>query len=83
MCGCDDNSNATFVDDLIGNGTTQDLDDTVRVAAVNGTSTIYINGTLENGTTAAGAGSKNMQSGLNLAGYWLAAAIVAATVMTV
>jgi len=54
-CGCDDNSNSTYVSSLIGNGTYSSLNQSlVTVADINGTNTIVINGTLPNGTTAAG-----------------------------
>ncbi|OWP02450.1 hypothetical protein B2J93_4787 [Marssonina coronariae] len=55
VCGCDDNNNSTFLDSIIGDGTYSALNHSlVTVADVNGTSTILLNGTLPNGTTAAG-----------------------------
>ncbi|EFX04470.1 hypothetical protein CMQ_1398 [Grosmannia clavigera kw1407] len=54
-CGCDNNSNSTYFADLLGNGSYAALNASgVAVADVNGTSTLLINGTLPNGTTAAG-----------------------------
>lgn len=82
-CSCDDNTNSTYISSIIGNGT---LDNTVsRVTNVNGTETLVINGTLENGTTAAGgtdsAGVRYMA--LQGAGWWVMLATVAATVLLV
>lgn len=55
VCGCDDNDDTTYLDGLVGNGSSSALNQTlVRVANVNGTDTIFINGTLPNGTTASG-----------------------------
>lgn len=52
-CGCDDNSNKTFLDSLIGNGNYSMLNHTlVQVADVNGSNSIFLNGTLPNGTSA-------------------------------
>ncbi|EHL02178.1 hypothetical protein M7I_1772 [Glarea lozoyensis 74030] len=49
------NSNNTFLDSLIGDGTYANLNQSVvTVADINGTSTIILNGTLPNGTTASG-----------------------------
>ncbi|KAI9744536.1 MAG: hypothetical protein M1818_002065 [Claussenomyces sp. TS43310] len=82
VCGCDDNSNnTTFLDSLIGNGSYATLPSTVKVADYKGTNTIFVNGSLANGTTAASAGS-TLQSGLmHIIGYWMMAALVAAIVM--
>ncbi|PBP19101.1 conserved glycine-rich protein [Diplocarpon rosae] len=63
VCGCDDNNNSTFLDSIIGDGTYSALNHSlVTVADVNGTSTILLNGTLPNGTTAAG-GTEDATSG--------------------
>jgi len=62
VCGCDDNNNATFLNDLVGNGSYAAQDDSINVADYNGTSTILINGTLANGTTAADASSSTSNS---------------------
>lgn len=52
VCGCDDNDDTEYYDELIGNGSYAALNKTiVNVAEVNGTMTILINGTLPNGTT--------------------------------
>jgi hypothetical protein len=54
-CGCDDNTDPTYLGGLVGNGSTSALNSTlIRVADVNNTDTIFINGTLPNGTTASG-----------------------------
>ncbi|KAK4987774.1 hypothetical protein LTR28_001822, partial [Elasticomyces elasticus] len=69
-CGCDSNDDNSYLDNLVGNGT---LDPSVaRVANVNGTQTLVINGTLENGTTAAGAVSGGLRSRvLEVSGWWV------------
>jgi hypothetical protein len=85
-CSCDDNTNSTYMNDLLGNGSTAALAaNQVSVADVNGTSTLLINGTLANGTTAAGGtDSPNAGSGictlLQHAGYWPVVVTVAAIV---
>ncbi|KAH8813209.1 hypothetical protein F5884DRAFT_328782 [Xylogone sp. PMI_703] len=89
-CGCDDSANSTVVlDELIGNGSYEALNKTlVNVADVNGTSTIIINGTLPNGTTAAG-GSENANAAAGLttllqaSGWWMMIASVGLTVFWV
>lgn len=81
-CGCDENGNTTYMADLIGNGSYDGLNKSlVTVADVNGTSTILINGTLPNGTTASGGtDSANAGAMIQLSGYWLMVALVGATV---
>lgn len=57
VCGCDENDDSTYINSIIGNGSYAALNKTlVTVADANntGTQTIFINGTLPNGTTAAG-----------------------------
>lgn len=58
MCGCDENHNQTYIDALVANATgmVNNTEGIVRneIAEVNGTRTLLINGTLENGTTADG-----------------------------
>ncbi|ATZ49613.1 hypothetical protein BCIN_05g00410 [Botrytis cinerea B05.10] len=80
-CGCDDSGNSTFLDQIIGDGNYAALNKTlVNVADVNGTSTILINGTLPNGTTASGgsdsAAGRTIVEGL---GWWVMVATVFAT----
>ncbi|KAF1966675.1 hypothetical protein BU23DRAFT_544172 [Bimuria novae-zelandiae CBS 107.79] len=54
-CGCDENDDQKYLNDLVGNGSYDALNKTlVNVADVNGTRTLVINGTLPNGTTAPG-----------------------------
>ena len=54
-CGCDENDDKKYLDDLVGNGSYDALNKTlVNVADINGTTTLVINGTLPNGTTAPG-----------------------------
>lgn len=56
VCGCDENHNQTYVDALVANATNATTNGPVRskIAEVNGTRTLLINGTLDNGTTADG-----------------------------
>lgn len=67
-CGCDNNTDPTYISSLIGNGSISALNSTlVQVNDVNGTSTILINGTLPNGTTAAGNSSPTTSSSASAA----------------
>jgi len=82
-CGCDENGNNSQLDQLVGNGSYDALNQSIiTVADINGTSTILINGTLPNGTTAAGGTeSPNLAaSTVKLSGYWLMVALVGCTV---
>jgi hypothetical protein len=55
VCGCDENDDPAYLDDLVGNGSYAALNKTlVTVSEVNGTKNLVINGTLPNGTTAPG-----------------------------
>lgn len=55
VCGCEDNENLQFQKDILGNGSYEALNKSVvSVADIQGKSTIILNGTLPNGTTAAG-----------------------------
>jgi hypothetical protein len=81
VCGCDDNDDQSYLGSVIGNGTilTSTL---VRVADVNGTSQIFLNGTLPNGTTASG-GSDSAAVGiqgktLESIGWCIVGSIIAA-----
>lgn len=92
VCGCDQNNDTSYIDDLIGNGSWAALNHSVvTVAEVNGTKTILINGTLPNGTTlqdenASDAGdsdsaaSASMHAMIEALGFWPAVAAVVATV---
>jgi hypothetical protein len=54
-CGCDENTDEKYLNDLVGNGSYAALNKTlVTVSDVNNTRTLIINGTLPNGTTAPG-----------------------------
>ncbi|EKV11349.1 putative glycine-rich protein [Penicillium digitatum] len=85
-CGCDNNNNRTYYESLF-NGTVPKNSSLVRVVDVNGTQTIYINGTLANGTTAADESSTGTSSAsgpvamvLHASGYWVTVAVVVAAV---
>lgn len=86
-CGCDDNGNTTYYDSVIGNGTTPTNSSQVKyVTFNNGSSQVYINGTLDNGTTASGGTTSSSTSGAikavaEFSGYWTMIATVIATVM--
>ncbi|KAK3949122.1 hypothetical protein QBC32DRAFT_42020 [Pseudoneurospora amorphoporcata] len=87
VCGCDENTNTTYIDDLIGNGSYSSLNQSlITVATVNGTDYLLINGTLPNGTTAPGGTDDDESSAAGLrrllehAGWWPVVATVAATV---
>ncbi|KAF2427249.1 hypothetical protein EJ08DRAFT_689017 [Tothia fuscella] len=78
-CGCDDNDDPSYMRDLIGNGTEQALNSSlVRVANVNNTDTIFINGTIPNVTTASGDSSAGMRSfGMETTGWLIIGGAVA------
>lgn len=83
-CGCDNNSNTTYLDSLVGNGSAADENSTlIHVGDVNGTKTLIINGTLPNGTNGSTSSTSSVagrQSLLEYSGFWLVGAIVGATV---
>ncbi|KAL2180199.1 uncharacterized protein P884DRAFT_75251 [Thermothelomyces heterothallicus CBS 202.75] len=84
-CGCDENRDKDYLDDLIGNGSYAALNKTlVNVADVNGTSTILVNGTLPDGTAAAAgnAAGGGLRALLHHAGWWPVVATVCAIVLT-
>jgi len=72
-CGCDENDDQKYLDDLVGNGSYAALNKTlVTVSDVNNTRTLVLNGTLPRGTTAPG-GTDDAAVALALgkyAGYW-------------
>lgn len=74
-CGCDNNTDSSYYTGVANNGTVS------RVADVNGTRTLVVNGTLPNGTTASGgvddtssAAGSAMQSLLETSGWWVVVA---------
>lgn len=75
-CGCDDNNSTDYINSVLGNGSYNQLNQSlVTVASVNGTDTILLNGSLPNGTTASG-GTDSASDGVALrrlaeaAGWW-------------
>lgn len=87
-CGCDENDNSTYIQDLVGNGSYAALNKSlVTVSDVNGTRNLVLNGTLPNGTTApGGTDDDDTSAALSLqvskyAGYWVMASIVVSGVM--
>ncbi|KAI2472570.1 hypothetical protein F4781DRAFT_343416 [Annulohypoxylon bovei var. microspora] len=78
-CGCDDNGNQTYFNSVIGDGSYANLNKSLVTVADNDTtheSTIYIQGTLANGTTSSGgtedpnAAGKNLVALAQTAGWW-------------
>jgi hypothetical protein len=93
VCGCDDDGNSSYIQALIGNGTDRPVN-TSQVVILpvlkNGTQRAYVNGTLPNGTTAAGgtdpssdsqATSAAVRFAVNYGGYWIMAMTVIGTVL--
>jgi hypothetical protein len=80
QCGCDDNTDRSYLDSLIGNGSYAALNKSlVNVAQDDGRSTIIINGTLPNGTVVDGDSAAVMGAQVGWTGYCIiAAAVVAA-----
>lgn len=77
MCGCEENTEATYIEQLIGAASLNSSG--VRITNVNGTKTLVINGTLPNGTTAQGttsAAGVGRSAGETL-GVWVIAGVVA------
>ncbi|KAI1181347.1 hypothetical protein F4777DRAFT_13522 [Nemania sp. FL0916] len=81
-CGCDDNGDKTYLNDVIGNGSYAALNHSIVDVAKNdkGQDTIYINGILPNGTTASGGDTSpnaagSMMALAQAAGWWPAATV--------
>lgn len=81
VCGCDENDDQSYLNDLVGDGNYAALNKTlVTVSNINGTDTLVLNGSLPNGTTAPG-GTDDEGAAINLAigkymGYWAMGLIV-------
>ncbi|KAK2745181.1 hypothetical protein FQN55_006305 [Onygenales sp. PD_40] len=89
VCGCEENQDDKYFKDLIKQVDKDGFPmntSTIRVATVNGTQSIYVNGTLANGTTnpdpnAEGAAASNAPPALlRVGGYWVMGAIAVAAV---
>lgn len=92
VCGCDDNEDPAWISSLIGDGSYAQLNKTlINPVLINGTSSIFIDGTLPNGTTAPGGTedpllppSTNAGAGmgriLEAVGFWPVVAAVAVMV---
>ena len=62
MCGCDYTEDTSYLASIVGDGSMAALDtDVASVAEYEGATTIFIDGTLPNGTTAEGAASDLIQ----------------------
>ncbi|KAF3492221.1 uncharacterized protein GIQ15_01738 [Arthroderma uncinatum] len=88
VCGCEDNNNNTYIESLLNTSDPNNLTSAspiVRVADVNGTTTIFINGTLENGTTAPDPNAPDLSMApprlLRISGYWPMAFMVLSAVL--
>ena len=85
-CGCDNNDNTTYLNSVVGDGTpSTENSSLVHIGDVNGTKTIVLNGTLPNGTDNSTTSDSTTTSGavrtmVENSGYWVAGAIVGATV---
>lgn len=86
VCGCDENHNQTYTDALVANATSpvNNTDGIImsKITDVNGTRTLVINGTLENGTTADGgtdvvSGALKTLAGQGMGLFTLVAMVVA------
>ncbi|KAK5130180.1 hypothetical protein LTR08_002389 [Meristemomyces frigidus] len=74
QCGCDNNTDSSYLNSVANNNTV------AKRAVVNGTDTLVINGTLNNGTQAATASSAagSYKQGLaEMSGFWVVVAGVA------
>jgi hypothetical protein len=84
VCGCEENDDPKYLNDLVGNGSYAALNKTlVTVSDVNNTRTLIINGTLPNGTTApGGVDDAGVALGVSkYAGYWAMGLVVLYGVM--
>jgi hypothetical protein len=77
-CGCDGNTNSTYLNEIIGDPPHNSSAVTVLKNGTN--ETAYINGTLANGTTAANPDSGAARLAMQWNGYFPAVAIVSAMV---
>ncbi|KEY74537.1 hypothetical protein S7711_09770 [Stachybotrys chartarum IBT 7711] len=81
VCSCEENTDEDYLDDLIGNGDYNELDNSVvNVGERDGEKVLLINGTLENGTTADSPASGSKRLMIENMGYWPAVAAVMAAV---
>ncbi|KAN0080457.1 hypothetical protein V8E54_003661 [Elaphomyces granulatus] len=83
VCGCNECGNGTscaYLSSVLASNSSTD----VRIVDANGTRTIYINGTLENGTTAADpslSGSLSVNQ-FHLSGYWVVLILAVSVFLT-
>ncbi|PWW75583.1 hypothetical protein C7212DRAFT_364669 [Tuber magnatum] len=82
VCGCEENTEAAYIEQVIGEASNKSS--VVRIANVNGTETLVINGTLPNGTTAASGTASSAGIGMGklagvgeTLGVWVVAGAVA------
>lgn len=92
VCGCDPTDNSTFLANMLTNGSDSGPPvNSTNVRTIdwgNGTIASYINGTLDNGTTASGGTDPSNESqvspatkvAIDYAGYWIMIGTVLASV---
>lgn len=74
-CGCDVKNETSYLDAVANNLTIS------RVADINGTSTLVVNGTLPNGTSTDTSAARGMKQNLaELSGFWV---VIAGVIYTV
>ena len=73
-CGCDAKNETTYLDAVANDLTIS------RVADINGTSTLVVNGTLPNGTSTSAAAPGYKQGMLEMSGFWV---VIAGVIYTV
>jgi hypothetical protein len=77
VCGCDDNQNAAYIKDIVGDGNLKKLNHSlVTVGELKGQTRLLLNGTLPNGTTASGWATGNRQSLMEHASWGVVAAVI-------
>jgi len=76
LCGCEQNDDQSYINDLVGNGSYPALNKSlVTVSSVNGTDTLVLNGSLPEGTTAPGGAAASLALG-KYTGYWVMGLVV-------
>jgi hypothetical protein len=89
-CGCDDSNNTAFIQDVVGDGINYNKS-VLAVGVYNGNTTLLLNGTLPNGTTAPGgeddaddeSAAGGMRNLIEAIGFWPMVAVACATVFLV
>lgn len=84
-CGCDDNTDPAYIESVVGNGSYAAQMAPGSTWQANNNGTIYIDGTLDNGTTASGGtnAAGGRRSIMEVAGWWAVAAAVGCAMWSV